>query len=445
MYPWPEDFVENMKSMLGDDFPEFIKGLSHPAPVSLRLNPLKRTDRFESAEKVPWCGQGRYLPLRPSFTFDPLFHAGCYYVQEASSMYLEQVFKKCFSDDKPLSILDLCASPGGKSTHLVSLMPSESFLVSNELIPSRNKILRQNLLRWGSPNVMVTQNETKDFLPLQGFFDLVLVDAPCSGEGLFRRDPDAAKEWSKQAVAHCAYRQSSILDDAWKLLKPGGVLIYCTCTYETVENEEQVEKLLLNEQAELIKLDSLHEGILSQGPGLRFYPAHIRGEGFFISAIRKADGHEFIFKKSGKAKALRTHEELTGRFIKDNEKFVSYIKENVVYAIPVHMISLFEFVDKDLYLRQCGIRLGEIKGTDFQPSHDIALSTSLHHETPAFDLSYDEAIKYLRCESVSCPGSSKGWTLATFENFSLGWLKVLGTRVNNYFPKDWRILKTLPE
>jgi 16S rRNA C967 or C1407 C5-methylase (RsmB/RsmF family)/NOL1/NOP2/fmu family ribosome biogenesis protein len=445
MYPWPDAFLENMKSMLGDDFPEFIKGLSEPAPVSLRLNPLKRVEKFESCEKVPWCEEGRYLSGRPSFTFDPLFHAGCYYVQEASSMYIEQVFKQCFKVDAPLTILDLCAAPGGKSTHLSSLMPQGSILVCNELIPSRNKILRQNLFRWGSADVMVTQNESKDFLPLEGCFDLVLVDAPCSGEGLFRRDPDAAKEWSREAVVHCAHRQSLILDDAWKLLRPGGVLIYCTCTYERSENEKQIENLLLKEHASLITPEHSFEGVLQSGPGLRFYPAYIRGEGFFISALRKSEGREFVYKRTGKPKAVNRQHDITGKYIKDAENFVTYIRDQTVYAIPQNMMPLFEFMEKTLYIRHCGIRVGEIKGTDFQPSHDLALSVCLRSEVPAFDFVYEDAIKYLRCESVSCKGAPKGWMLATFENFALGWIKVIDSRVNNYFPKDWRILRSTKE
>lgn len=438
---WPVDFLENMEAMLKEDFPEFIDGLLKPAPVSLRLNPNKRINNFDNEVEVSWCPDGRYLKQRPSFTFDPLFHAGCYYVQEASSMFVESVFRQCFSKNQPINAIDLCAAPGGKSTHLISLLPEGSILVCNEVISQRNKILRQNILKWGDPNVIVTQNKVEDFLPLEGFFDLVLVDAPCSGEGLFRRDPDTAKEWSRDAVTHCAIRQNGILENAFALLKPGGILIYCTCTFETSENEEQIEALMDKHDAELLDLNCEFEGIINSRLGLRFYPSYIQGEGFFLSAVRKRDGNEFELKKAKSFKDDIQAKIMVANYLKDHEKFVYIKKEEIIYALPEHILSLLLFMEKKFYIRQAGIRMGELKGASLQPAQDLSLSIFINENFQSFNFSFEEAIKYLRCETVNCPDAPKGWTLAKYEGFSLGWMKVLDNRVNNYFPKDWRILK----
>ena len=441
MQEWPTEFLERMQKSQGIDYDSFLKGLSIPAPVSLRLNLFKKSKKFDKNLKVEWCEAGRYLKVRPLFTFDPLFHAGTYYVQEASSMFLESVFKQCFPENIPLRALDLCAAPGGKSTHLISLLPEGSTLVSNELISSRNKVLRQNIVKWGDPNVIVTQNEAEDFLSLEGYFDLVLVDAPCSGEGLFRRDPDAAKEWSVDAVHNCSFRQSKILENAIKLLRPGGILIYSTCTFEECENERQIEILIHSDSVELISLNVSNSGIVKSELGLRFYPHRISGEGFFISAVRKTDGQDFEFKKSKPSKSPQIHQQLLTAYLKSPESFFVIQKDEVIYAIPNHILPLFQFMEKKFYVRQAGIRIGEMKGATLQPAHELALSRHLRKDLPLYNFSLEEAIRYLRCDAVQCPDAPKGWTLAAYEDFPLGWMKVLDGRVNNYFPKELRVLK----
>ncbi|TAH42236.1 MAG: hypothetical protein EYC69_06295 [Bacteroidetes bacterium] len=441
MQKWPDDFLVRMQSLLGAEYPAFLQGLSTQAPVSIRLNPAKPIKKFEGEQKVVWCETGRYLSHRPSFTFDPLFHAGTYYVQEASSMFLESVFYQCFPEKKALRVLDLCAAPGGKSTHLISLLAEGSLLVSNELISSRNKVLRQNIVKWGSPNVIVTQNETEDFLSLTGYFDLVVVDAPCSGEGLFRRDPDAAEEWSVDAVKHCSTRQGKILEDAFKLLRPGGVLIYSTCTFEEAENENQTRTLIKNDSAEMISLTTSFPGLVKTEYGIRFYPHRISGEGFFISAIRRTEGEEFVLKKAKPSKAPLIYKELLKSFLVMAESFTAIQKDEVIFAIPNHILALFQFMEKRFYIRQAGIRIGEMKGSSLQPAHELALSSSLRSDISAYSFSLEDAIRYLRCDAVLCPGTKKGWTLAAFDNFPLGWMKVLDGRVNNYFPNEMRVLK----
>jgi 16S rRNA C967 or C1407 C5-methylase (RsmB/RsmF family) len=233
---FPSAFEKRMRQQLGPAWDLFKVAHRNPAPVSIRINPRKGS-RFSSLETVPWSGLGRYLPQRPVFTLDPLFHGGAYYVQEASSMFLEQVLSQVADLRMPLRILDLSAAPGGKSTHVLSLISDESLLVSNEVIRSRASVLAENIQKWGYANCLVTNNDPADFAALPGFFDVIIVDAPCSGEGLFRKDKISMTEWSQDNVAICASRQKRILHDIWPSLKENGVLIYSTCTYSESENE----------------------------------------------------------------------------------------------------------------------------------------------------------------------------------------------------------------
>ncbi|MEX2233333.1 MAG: RsmB/NOP family class I SAM-dependent RNA methyltransferase, partial [Cyclobacteriaceae bacterium] len=255
MKPLPVKFEESIHRKLGGALPGFLKSLQEPPPVSIRIHPVKSQHQIAD-ERVPWSKYGEYLPTRPQFTLDPLFHAGSYYVQEASSMFLEQALKQSVNLDQSLNVLDLCAAPGGKSTHLLSLLNRDSLLVSNEAIRSRASILSENIQKWGYPNTIVTNNDPADFRKLKGFFDVIVIDAPCSGEGLFRKNPDAMDEWSPENVQLCAGRQKRILSDAWDSLRENGVLIYCTCTYNESENEDNLRWLQENYSVEFLKLST---------------------------------------------------------------------------------------------------------------------------------------------------------------------------------------------
>ena len=244
-------------------------------------------------EKIPWAEHGYYLESRPSFTFDPLFHAGCYYVQEASSMFLEQALKQTVDLSHPLKVLDLCAAPGGKSTHLLSLISNESLLVSNEVIRSRANILNDNIAKWGCSNVIVTNNDPRDFQRIENYFDVIVVDAPCSGSGLFRRDSEAIEEWSEQNVALCSQRQQRILADVLPALKNGGMLIYSTCSYSKQEDEEICEWLINELKIESLKLKFEENwNVIESDDGYRFWPDKVKGEGFFIACFRKNNGDD---------------------------------------------------------------------------------------------------------------------------------------------------------
>src|SRR5574344_2855112 len=251
----PEKFSSYTAELFGkESYESFLRALEEDAPVSVRLNPVKSFG-FQEEGKVPWCEQGYYLSERPTFTFDPLFHSGCYYVQEASSMFLDAVLRHYVS--RPVRMLDLCAAPGGKSTLACSALPEGSLLVANELIRSRAQILSENLIKWGYPNCIATNNDPKDFSFLRGFFDLIIVDAPCSGEGMFRKDANALQEWSPENVDLCSKRQLRILYDIWDCLAPEGTLIYSTCTFNERENEDVVARFISenNESCKRINLD----------------------------------------------------------------------------------------------------------------------------------------------------------------------------------------------
>jgi len=436
---YPHAFIERMKGLLPHDFDAFIKTLDGSSPTSIRLNRSKKTDRFAEEEKMSWCADGRYLHERPSFTFDPLFHAGAYYVQEASSMFLEEVWRQLNLPSQPLKVLDLCAAPGGKSTHLLSLMNAQSFLVTNEIISNRNKILQQNIIKWGNANCIITQNKPEDFAALENYFDVILVDAPCSGEGLFRKDKNAIDEWSEKNVEACSLRQKDILKHAAACLKPGGFIIYSTCTYEPVENDESIsylQDLGLN----AIPLDNSNfPQIAKTQYGLQFYPHRVKGEGFYIAALqKKTDGVVYIHPPVKKVSALS---QAFQTYLQSPEDFTELKKNDFIFALPHFMSSDFAILEKRLYIRNAGLLMGHIKGKDFLPSHDLALSNHIRKDLPSVELTEEEAITYLRCETPKIKSDLLGWALATHQGLNLGWMKLIPGRFNNYFPKDWRILK----
>jgi 16S rRNA C967 or C1407 C5-methylase (RsmB/RsmF family)/NOL1/NOP2/fmu family ribosome biogenesis protein len=432
---YPEAFVEKMTSILGDESGAFFKSLEEASPTSLRLNPNKTAAIFQLSDHIPWCKDGRYIAERPSFTFDPLFHAGSYYVQEASSMYVEQVWNMHVPKNEPLWVLDLCAAPGGKSTHLLSLMNEESFLVSNEFIGNRNKILYENICKWGKPNCIITQNEPAKFSAIGEYFDVILVDAPCSGEGLFRKDENAINEWSEKNVLNCALRQSEILQHATQSLKPGGILIYSTCTYEASENDEQIEKLLQAGQFEALEIP-VFEGIVRTKFGLQFYPHKVVGEGFFIAALRKKGDRKLNTENVASPQTTDYYNILL------HGEFTIRKKNEMDFAIPAFMVGALNLFEKNIYIKNAGLLLGQTKGKDFLPSHDLALSVVAQLNFESVELDTDDAIRFLRCETPKCEIPTRGWHVAKFKGFNIGWLKVMDGRMNNYFPRDRRILKS---
>lgn len=461
----PEAFITYTRNLLGDEaFEKLQNALSDIPPVSLRLNSQKwhETALALETERVPWASRGYYLTERPAFTFDPLFHAGCYYVQEASSMFLEQAIQKYVQ--QPCTVLDLCAAPGGKSTHLASLLPEGSLLLSNEVIRSRAQILTENLIKWGNPAVVVSQNDPADFASFPELFDVIVTDVPCSGEGMFRKDADSIEEWTPANIETCWKRQRRILADIWRTLKPGGLLIYSTCTYNALENEENIRWIMQEYGATLLPIPTEKAwditGDLSNsttGTPLsvyRFLPSHTRGEGFFMAVLRKPieensevqafsglDYQPTPSKKRKKASATPSLPPSCLTWIKQDQDFSWEITNNQITAFPTYGNNYLELFRKHLHILHAGITVAELKGRDWIPHHALAMSTSLQKEAfPTVELSYTEAIDYLRREIlIMKPEVSKGFVLVTYKDIPLGFVKNIGNRANNFYPQEWRI------
>ena len=449
----PPEFLRHTEEIFGQErFARFLEALDEEPPVSIRLNTRKMKEGeslsfiishfsfSEAPSPVPWCADGFYLPERPTFTFDPLLHAGCYYVQEAASQFIEHVAKCIKPHHQPLprregregkkpplpgevggGFLDLCAAPGGKSTALRSVLPDDCLLVCNEPIRKRAQILSENIQKWGHPNCIVTNNYPKDFLPsfggVGGGFDLILCDVPCSGEGMFRKDPAAIGEWSPQNVERCWQLQRQIVADIWPCLRPGGIMIYSTCTFNTHENEENVRWIAEHFGAESIDIPTLPDwhicGSLLPGfsaPVYRFIPGVTRSEGLFVAVLRKPDDGLKSEVKSQRSKV-------------DGLKFeVKSLKSEV---------------------KSQRAEVKRLRVMEESPCAE-ALSMSFDASSyPVADLSYADAIAYLRRQAIVLPPDTpRGLVVVSYQGHPLGMVKNIGSRANNLYPREWAIRST---
>ncbi|HEX5168157.1 MAG TPA: rRNA methyltransferase [Cyclobacteriaceae bacterium] len=442
----PLAFIENTKRQLGEAYPSFQESLQQPAPVSIRINPKKYVAE-ENLPSVPWSKFGFYLSERPVFTLDPLLHAGAYYVQEASSMFLEQAVLQSAGDSESLNVLDLCAAPGGKSTHLLSLLNGKSLLVTNEVIRSRANILNENITKWGNVNVITTSNDADAFQSLPLFFDLIVVDAPCSGEGLFRKEPDSLKEWSLQNIELCYKRQRRILANVWSSLKENGILIYCTCTYNKFENEENLLWLSHQQNLAFVELSIPDEWGIEKVEenkivGYRFYPHRVKGEGFFISVVRKleAKADHIRHGKSAKLIPLKKIPSQMSEWIIEPGDYTFFQWGDTISFLPSGKISDAQIIVDRLNIISAGITAGTLKHDKVIPEHSLAMSRALNQENiHLLDLSLDEAREYLRRNSLNRAENEKGFALATYKSLPLGWVNILHNRINNLYPSNWRI------
>jgi len=477
----PEAFLKQTQNLLGDEAEDLYAALENPASVSIRMNPTKLGEKVPDAlsaflvEDVPWSSFGRYLNDRPAFTFDPLLHAGCYYVQEASSMFVERALKQALEvlGNTPVRMLDLCAAPGGKSTLAASVLPSGSLLVANELIRTRANILAENLIKWGNPDVIVTQSDPSSFSSLTDFFDVILTDVPCSGEGMFRKDPGAIAEWSEDNVKLCASRQRDILKQSWTALRPGGCLIYSTCTFNRLEDEDNIRwickelgaKVLeipvpsewnitgslgytSDESQEYTLLDFSDENI----PVYRFLPHKTKGEGFFLALLQKEEGYYSSGKlpkvklSNNQKKQLEIPDSVRA-LLKSPEAFdFSYDRLGRICALRKDHKPALHLLEKKLRIVHAGIVMGEVKGKDLLPDISLALSNELKIESvKRFSLDLKQSIAYLRREALALPETCPlGWVLMMFEGHPLGWIKNIGNRANNGYPNEWRIRSENP-
>ncbi len=440
MIQLPDDFIKRIRNQFSPSEAEaFFHALSLPSPVSIRLHPQKNNPGIITDQAVPWCSAGYYLPKRPSFTLDPLFHAGTYYVQEAGSMLIEELLKPVMNELTNACILDACAAPGGKSTHLLSLFGKDVVLVSNEIIPNRNKTLRYNLAKWGYANKIITQSEPEKLATTQVRFDLIIVDAPCSGEGLFRKDPGAIQEWSGERATHCSRRQENILKALTPLLKQGGLLLYSTCTYNPDENDHQIELLVRSGQFEIIT-GSAPEGIVHTQYGWQAYPHRANTEGFYCCLLRYTGETASIGKSRHKMPG--TTKDILGLkdkwLKKDSDLEIYSHNPNIHFANrnTAEKVSLLT----GAYIREFGILAGEIKGKDLVPSFGLALSLDVSRNLPMVNLSRSAALTFLRCGPLEASAGQNGWHLICYEDAVVGWGKKINQRWNNYHPKEYRIL-----
>jgi 16S rRNA C967 or C1407 C5-methylase (RsmB/RsmF family)/NOL1/NOP2/fmu family ribosome biogenesis protein len=456
----PIDFIHQIKNVFPDEYEEFLKALENPVKRSFRLHPSK-VNLPITLPATSWHNYGFQLPDNASVTWDPLFHAGVYYVQESSSMFLKSILEtlKLNFTQPTIHLLDLCAAPGGKSTILAETFLNDTahVLVANEVIKSRVNILNENLLKWGFNNCIVTNNDPSDFSNINETFDLILVDAPCSGEGMFRKDPDAMKEWSLDNVKLCSARQERILHDIWPSLKPGGFLVYATCTYNPMENLEQIKKLVNELEAQPCQQSynipseirqSTYQGVQM----FQFLPHKVDGEGLFISVVRKKIDHESkeVFysskKNTSNKKSAMGHQSIDGhnKFLIEFKNKASSIQHQLIlygntwYAQHHSVVELINKI-KNLKIIRAGLPLGEIKGKDFIPEHALALQLNSDWNIfPTRELTYEEAIQFLSKENIEAK-NNQGWTLVTYQKVGLGYIKELGNRTNNYYPNEWRI------
>ena len=452
----PQSFVERTRQLLGDEqYPLFEQALGTEVPVSIRPNRMK-CNLPVAGEPVPWAPSGVYLEKRPTFTFDPLFHAGCYYVQEASSMFVERVLREYVQE--PVVMLDLCAAPGGKSTLCRSALPEGSLLVANEVMRNRSQILAENLMKWGHPEVVVTNNDPADFTDLTHLFDVILTDVPCSGEGMFRKDQVAVDEWSLENVDICWQRQRRILSDIWPALKPGGLLIYSTCTFNREEDEDNVAWIARELGADMLVVPveeawGITGNLIGDSfPVYRFLPHKVKGEGFFLAVLRKHAGEvETVEPRAekkkkggkdvkGKAPQLSVPKEAKD-WLQIPGDYQLTINGTNVQAFPKLHETVYTLLQQYVKVIHAGITLGEMKGKDLIPHHSLAMSTALADGAfPMAEVTYEQAIAYLRKESlVLDAGVPRGYVLLTYQNIPLGFMKNIGNRANNLYPQEWRI------
>ena len=440
---FPEEFIKRITSQETIDPASLLDALSAPPPVSIRLNPYKWKLKPAGAQQVSWCSDGWYLEKRPSFTLDPLFQAGCYYPQEASSMFTGEVFRQLADERKDLRVLDLCGAPGGKSTHISSLLGDRGVLISNEVIRQRAGVLASNITKWGIPNTIVTCDDPVSFSFLGSYFDIIIVDAPCSGEGMFR-DEIARNEWSTANTQLCSERQRRIVMDIWPALKPGGYLVYSTCTFNPAENEENIKWMSEQAGARSLRLDisgftGIREIACNNVTGYGFHPGRINGDGFFISVLRKDDGPESAPRKiNGRRDQRAVRNDSFSKLLNSEVPFIMSEGENH-FAIPVRQDE-FSLLKSGLNIVKRGTLLGQVKGNDLVPDHELAVSLLVNYNAiPSVELDYTSALAFLRRDNITLNEVPAGWVIAKYRGTGIGLFKNIGKRINNYFPVGLRV------
>ena len=419
--PLPSGFIDQMRSLLGEETDNFIHAMELPPVTSIRMNSRKPGASFPGAKPVKWCRCGYYLPHRPVFTLDPLLQSGAYYVQDASSMIYHEVICRLSerlqqetdcSTPLPLSLLDLCAAPGGKTTAMIDALPDGSRIVANEYVAKRAAILKENIAKWGYPDVVITNLDSSKFVANGDSFDIVAVDAPCSGEGMMRKESAAIQQWSTQLIDDCAALQKEILANAAETVKPGGYLIYSTCTFNRKENEENAQFIVSTLGLEPVDMKfpeewNIPNGIDTDLPVYRFMPHITEGEGLFLSVFRKP-GEWIHSKPRKKIDNVSTSKKITP--VKSYKAYRPHpnLKSNSGEVPPIEQVLSVDF-DRSMF--------------------------------PEAEVGLQQAVSYLRREAITLSDDiPKGLVVITYKGLPLGMAKNIGNRANNLYPKNWRIL-----
>ncbi len=444
----PLDFIENMRQQLGSSADELFRSLNGESPVSIRLNDKRDVLTFDAdIDEVPWHVDGYYLSARPQFTLDPLFHAGCYYVQEAGSMFVEQALERYVSPQSV--VLDLCAAPGGKSTLISQYLGDQGLLLANEIDRQRVFILSENIQKWGNGNTIVTHNSSGQYgSSCPNLFDCILVDAPCSGEGMFRKDHQAREQWNTRLVMQCAEKQREILMNIWDALKPGGVMIYSTCTFNLHENEYNVQWICDCLGAEILPLNpdpswNIVEG--KDGVGYHFYPHLTRSEGFYLCCLRKyeEDYTPFRIRAPKRPIAQNPNPDFLAQarsWLQHPDKWAIRFTERFATAYPAQYKELVDYLSTFLTCVSTGFGLAEERGKGIAPQHSLSMAKDINKDAfPNIALTAGQALSYLRTEALNLDAVPLGMLLLTYDSVPLGFAKNVGNRQNNLYPNEWRI------
>jgi len=441
----PELFISQLRDLLPDEWQALADAITSSDPsVAVRVNATRGVSVPDHARRVPWCGQGYYLDNRPSFTFDTDWHAGRYYVQDASSMFIAHVIDNLIHE--PVRYLDLCAAPGGKTTAAIQALPQRSMIVANEIVPPRARVLGDNVVRWGNSRCVVTSNAPAQVGKLTHFFDVVAADVPCSGEGMMRKDDEAVAQWTPALVEQCAQRQREILTDVWPALRPGGLLIYSTCTYNRQENEQMAEFIVNELGATSLEVPvepdwNIHPAIGSDICCYRFMPHRVDGEGLFMAVFRK-DGEAPCQSIRTKEKNTKKADEIGKNWLDSPNDYMIGQQGDLCIAVPLDIRGEVAALRASLNVLHAGVELATVMGRKTVPHHALAMSTARATDAfPVCEVDYTTALRYLRGESITVDGP-RGYVLIAHEGAVLGFANNLGNRANNLYPKPLRILST---
>lgn len=446
------DFLDIARQVTGSEYDAFIEAMDQEPSLSVRHNPFKLSG-YESSERVPWAECGHYLTERPQFTLDPRLHGGGYYVQEASSMFVEVAIKSYLSKtDGRVRALDMCAAPGGKTTLLATLIGERGMVVANEVISARAAILKENVMKWGTGNIVVTNSDPKQFSHMEGMFDILVVDAPCSGEGMFRKNREAREQWSLSNVELCSARSRRIIADALPTLREGGLLIYSTCTFNRAEDEQTVEWIASNFDVEGFDIGEVDSTITkTEASGIdcyRFLFHKTRGEGLFLAAMVKK-GNAMREEPRVKRSKRGATEQLSAKDIKELRSWLGggetreYITapDDTIYSVDQTDREFVEWLRREVNLRYSGVEMGKLFKGELKPAHPLALYYNLSDRVNRCELSLEDALEYLRRKDIPLGDMVMGLNLLCYQGLPIGFAKRIGSRYNTLLPQNMRILK----